>query len=161
MILARRFLENVRKAGMANSIKLEEWRHLPRGQFDGWTYHAKGNPLPPIPPSKPTSPLFRCNFLGPMFLGIWITPPGKTNPMITLIGSSNFTRRSEQLDLESTCVIITRDPQLQTSLSNEVQNLRKYTTETDIDKLNAILKEGGWRRGMAVRAWVACVGGML
>jgi CDP-diacylglycerol--glycerol-3-phosphate 3-phosphatidyltransferase len=81
--------------------------------------------------------------------------------MITLIGSSNFTRRSEQLDLESTCVIITRDPQLQTSLSNEVQNLRKYTTETDIDKLNAMLKEGGWRRGMAVRTWVACVGGML
>ena len=95
------------------------------------------------------------------FVGIWITPPGTLDPMITLIGSSNFTRRSEQLDLESTCVIITKDPQLQTSLSEEVRNLRKFTTETDIDKLNGMVREGGWRRGIAVRAWVAMVGGML
>lgn len=81
--------------------------------------------------------------------------------MITLIGSSNFTRRSEQLDLESTCVVITRDPSLQDSLSNEVQNLRKYTTETDAEMLDGMLREGGWRRGLAVRAWVAFVGGML
>jgi len=113
---------------------MEEWRHVPRGQFDGWTYHAKG---------------------------IWITPPGTTNPVITLIGSSNFTRRSELLDLESTCVVITKDPSLQVSLSNEVRNLRKYSTETDVEKLDGRLQEGGWRRGLAVRAWVAFVGGML
>lgn len=81
--------------------------------------------------------------------------------MITLIGSSNFTRRSEQLDLESTCVIITKDPELQTSLSAEVENLRKLTSETDIEKLDGMVREGGWRRGVAVRAWVAMVGGML
>ena len=95
------------------------------------------------------------------FVGIWITPPGAPNPVVTLIGSSNFTRRSEQLDLESTCVLITKDPGLQSSLSAEVENLRKFTTETDIEKLDRMVREGGWRRGVAVRTWVAMVGGML
>lgn len=43
MILARRFLENVQQSGMKDAIKMEEWRHVPRGSpLDGWTYHAKG-----------------------------------------------------------------------------------------------------------------------
>ena len=43
MILARQFLENVERAGMKDSIKMEEWRHVPRDSpLDGWTYHAKG-----------------------------------------------------------------------------------------------------------------------
>jgi CDP-diacylglycerol---glycerol-3-phosphate 3-phosphatidyltransferase len=46
MILARRFLENVDRAGMKSSIKMEEWRHIQRGHpLDGWTYHAKGPSL--------------------------------------------------------------------------------------------------------------------
>ena len=43
MILARRFLEEVKRAEMEASIKMEQWRHSPRGSLDGWTYHAKGN----------------------------------------------------------------------------------------------------------------------
>jgi len=47
MILARRFLEDVEQSGMKDAIKMEEWRHLPRGSpLDGWTYHAKGTPPP-------------------------------------------------------------------------------------------------------------------
>jgi CDP-diacylglycerol---glycerol-3-phosphate 3-phosphatidyltransferase len=135
MILARRFLEDVERSGMKNAIKMEEWRHLPRGSpLDGWTYHAKG---------------------------IWITPPNSTQPILTLIGSSNFTRRSDRLDLESTCIVITKDPDLQASLSREIEHLREFTEETDPEKLNAILAEGGWRRAMAVRAWVAMVAGKL
>jgi CDP-diacylglycerol---glycerol-3-phosphate 3-phosphatidyltransferase len=135
MILARRFLESVRDGGMEGRIKMEEWRHVARGgRLDGWTYHAKG---------------------------IWIIPPMFTQPILTLIGSSNFTRRSDRLDLESTCVVITADPTLQSSLASEIDNLCKYTSETSISKLNEMLAEGGWRRGLAVRAWVAAVGGKL
>jgi phosphatidylserine/phosphatidylglycerophosphate/cardiolipin synthase-like enzyme len=94
-------------------------------------------------------------------LGIWIIPPNFTQPILTLIGSSNFTRRSDRLDLESTCIVITKDPQLQSSLANEIDHLRKFSHETSITKLNAILAQGGWRRAIAVRAWVALVAGKL
>ena len=30
-----------------------------------------------------------------------------------------------------------------------------------MEELNGMLAEGGWRRGLAVRAWVAMVAGML
>jgi CDP-diacylglycerol---glycerol-3-phosphate 3-phosphatidyltransferase len=93
--------------------------------------------------------------------GVWITPPNVVKPVVTLVGSSNFTRRSDQLDLESTCVVVTRDPQLQSSLADEIQHLRKFTKETSVEELNGMLAEGGWRRGIAVRAWVAMVAGML
>jgi CDP-diacylglycerol---glycerol-3-phosphate 3-phosphatidyltransferase len=120
---------------MTEVIKMEEWRHTPRSsQLDGWTYHAKG---------------------------IWITPPSFAQPILTLIGSSNFTRRSDRLDLESTCVVITKDPILQSSLANEIAHLRRFTQETSISELHAMVEEGGWRRGLAVRAWVACVSGKL
>lgn len=93
--------------------------------------------------------------------GIWITPPNIAKPVVTLIGSSNFTRRSDQLDLESTCVVITRDEKLQSSLADEIDHLRKFAQETSVEKLNTMVDEGGWRRGIAVRAWVALVAGML
>lgn len=147
MILARRFLENVQQSGMKDAIKMEEWRHVPRGSpLDGWTYHAKG--------ALPSHPFL-------IDLGIWIIPPNFTQPILTLIGSSNFTRRSDHLDLESTCIVITKDPQLQSSLANEIDHLRKFSRETSITKLNAMLAEGGWRRAIAVRAWAALVAGKL
>jgi CDP-diacylglycerol---glycerol-3-phosphate 3-phosphatidyltransferase len=133
MILARRFLKNVQKAG--SQIVLEEWRHVPRSApLDGWTYHAKG---------------------------IWITPPLAPYPVVTLIGSSNFTRRSDRLDLESTCVVVTRDEGLQRALEGEVANIREFTGRVGVGELDGYLAEGGWRRGLAVRAWVSLVSAML
>ena len=135
MILAKRFLQDVRNAGVGQAITMEQWRHVPRGQsLDGWTYHAKG---------------------------IWITPPNERNPMLTLIGSSNFTRRSHRLDLESTCILVTRDPKLRSALTDEINHLRKYTEETSIEDLSSTLQQGGWRRSLAVRIWVAMVGEKL
>ena len=135
MILAKRFLQDVRNAGVGNAISMEQWRHMPRGQpLDGWTYHAKG---------------------------IWITPPNSIHPVLTLIGSSNFTRRSHRLDLESTCIVITRDTNLQSALTNEINHLRKYTEKTSIEDLSSTLDEGGLRRSLAVKIWVAFVGEKL
>jgi phosphatidylserine/phosphatidylglycerophosphate/cardiolipin synthase-like enzyme len=93
--------------------------------------------------------------------GIWIIPPQSQRPILTLIGSSNFTRRSERLDLESTCIVITKDEELQVSLADEINHLRTFTQETSIEDLNSMLAEGGWSRAIAVRAWVALVAGKL
>jgi CDP-diacylglycerol---glycerol-3-phosphate 3-phosphatidyltransferase len=136
MILARRFLEDVQRHGMGNAIKLVEWRHngAPGVVGDGWTYHAKG---------------------------IWITAPDSKYPSLTLIGSSNFTRRSDQLDLESTCVVVTKDLALQQNLAKEIDNLKKYTSESTIESLNKLVAQHGWRRAMAVRMWLAFVGNKL
>jgi hypothetical protein len=57
--------------------------------------------------------------------------------------------------------VVTRDPQLQSSLADEIEHLRKFAKETSVEELNGMLAEGGWRRGLAVRAWVAMVAGML
>lgn len=88
-------------------------------------------------------------------------PPSGAFPVVTLIGSSNFTRRSDRLDLEATCVVITRDEGLQRALGEEVDHIREFTRRAGIGELDAYLAEGGWRRGLAVRAWVALVSGML
>ena len=65
------------------------------------------------------------------------------------------------MDLESTCVVVTRDEGLQRALGGEVAHIREFTRETSVEELDEILAEGGWRRGMAVRAWVALVSSML
>ena len=65
------------------------------------------------------------------------------------------------MDLESTCVVVTRDERLQRALEEEVAGIREFTSETSVEELDGILAEGGWRRGIAVRAWVALVSSML
>ncbi|EPY52855.1 CDP-diacylglycerol-glycerol-3-phosphate3-phosphatidyltransferase [Schizosaccharomyces cryophilus OY26] len=58
--------------------------------------------------------------------GFWFTYPGRSTPFLTTIGSSNYTSRSRQLDLESTLVIMTQNQQLQSSFQKEVQLIRQY-----------------------------------
>ncbi|CCJ31278.1 unnamed protein product [Pneumocystis jirovecii] len=108
--LAQRFLSNIYKANKQNKIHLEEWKNGCVGQ-GGWSYHAKG---------------------------LWIMPSEeketeKHKPCITIVGSSNFSYRSQALDLENTAVVITFDNNLQKSLRDEVKHLRKYSRKIDID----------------------------
>ena len=56
---------------------------------------------------------------------------------------------------------MTRDERLQRALEEEVAGIREFTSETSVEELDGILAEGGWRRGIAVRAWVALVSSML
>ena len=57
------------------------------GEKEGWTYHAKG---------------------------LWVTfPSTSTNvedPSLTVVGSSNYTKRSYELDLEANVVNCTTSP---------------------------------------------------
>lgn len=44
--------------------------------------------------------------------GLWIISSLKDDPLITAVGSSNYGKRSESLDLECQCYILTSNPGL-------------------------------------------------
>lgn len=103
-LLARRFLRAAKTARRDSSIILKEWRKGTVGEKDGWTYHAKG---------------------------LWVTLPGdeERGPSMTLVGSSNYTKRSYGLDLESNTLIVTRNQDLQKRLGEEEKWLQEFAKE--------------------------------
>ncbi|ORY79994.1 hypothetical protein BCR37DRAFT_403199 [Protomyces lactucae-debilis] len=108
-LLAKRFLKELEKLPPRNrgSMTLKEWTRGNYGTPDRWTYHAKG---------------------------LWIQPDtteSHAGPSLTFVGSSNFTRRSQNLDLEATALIITADAELQAALKQEVAHLEKYASSVD------------------------------
>jgi CDP-diacylglycerol---glycerol-3-phosphate 3-phosphatidyltransferase len=142
-LLSRRFLRKVSMVGKERSIQLKEWRRGTVGEPGGWTYHAKG---------------------------LWVTLPqqrGLANelteepgPSVTLVGSSNYTKRSYSLDLEIGAMIVTGDEGLKKRLKEETEWLQKdaqITTQDDLMKVDR-------RVGFKVRAamWlVEKLGGAL
>lgn len=119
-LLASHFLTDVeatKKERQRNShINVVEWERGTVNTPDGWSFHAKG---------------------------IWISEPESskdtpTNPCMTVVGSSNYTRRAYAHDLESNALIVTRDVELQAQLGEEVKTLMKHTgppmTAADYEK---------------------------
>ncbi|KAF2446551.1 hypothetical protein P171DRAFT_430683 [Karstenula rhodostoma CBS 690.94] len=111
--LSKMFLGKVRHAGLADSIALKEWQRGKVGEDGGWTYHAKG---------------------------LWVTFPSaqpaaekadEEDPSLTVVGSSNYTKRSYELDLEANVVIATSDPGLRRRLGEEVKRLGEYAHQVD------------------------------
>ncbi|KAK9239957.1 hypothetical protein V1525DRAFT_417086 [Lipomyces kononenkoae] len=133
-LLAKEFVEDVKRRQKSDSIHLLEWQNGILNQPGGWTYHAKG---------------------------IWISPPPvdstEEKPCVTVIGSSNFTRRSHALDLESNCIIVTRDEDLRSKMSDEIQHLRQFTREMKEESYKSNDRRVGW----GVKAALAVLGGML
>lgn len=108
MHLSYKFLRKVARS--QSHIKVKEWENGVYNQPNGWSYHAKG---------------------------IWFYF-GQTNeqqykPFLTILGSSNYTRRSYSLDLESNIVILTKDPILQDELKAELNYLLEDTNEITLD----------------------------
>lgn len=132
-LLLRRFMRRVEARKKQARIRLLEWRRGTVGELGGWTYHAKG---------------------------IWIGQGEENGPCATVIGSSNYTKRSYQLDLEVGAVIVTNNADLKQRLGAEVQNLQRHAKVTELAEL-----EGGERRvGIRVRVamWlVKILGGAL
>jgi len=98
-LLSRRFLDAVNRKGLNGQIVLKEWRRGTVNEPDGWTYHAKG---------------------------LWVTLPKEQTPSITLVGSSNYTKRSYSLDLEANALVVTRDEGLMKRLGEEENWLQEY-----------------------------------
>src|SRR3569833_349706 len=104
--LAHRLQKAIHRQKLDTAITLKEWRNGSVGQPGGWTYHAKG---------------------------LWDTQPNQTTPSITLVGSSNYTKRSYSLDLETNALVVTRNEDLKKRLGDEQQWLQKYATPVNRD----------------------------
>lgn len=131
--LSRRFLGAVRAAGLSDTVRLKEWRLGTVNTPGGWTYHAKG---------------------------LWVTLPGDLNPSVTLVGSSNYTKRSYSLDLESNALIVTRDPELQRRLGEEEKWLQTHAREVDENEFERTERRVGLH--VRVSMWIVkMLGGAL
>ncbi|KAL6928156.1 hypothetical protein ACO0SA_002888 [Hanseniaspora valbyensis] len=102
--LAFNFLKKVKRNN--SNISLSEWKLGEVNKPNGWSYHAKG---------------------------IWITPSGEYElPILTTIGSSNYTSRAYTTDLENDCIILTSDENLRLQMKDELKNIKKNTKELSL-----------------------------
>lgn len=127
VLLARRFLDGVRRAGRADDVVLKEWRRGTVGDPAGWSYHAKG---------------------------LWVTLPGDAHPALSVIGSSNYTKRSYSLDLEVGALVVTRSDRLRRRLADEQQWLQRHARPVSRDDF----ARSDRRVGLHVRVAMLIVG---
>jgi CDP-diacylglycerol---glycerol-3-phosphate 3-phosphatidyltransferase len=147
-LLSRRFLRAVSSADKSDVIQLKEWRKGTVGEPDGMTYHAKGLwvtlPAQQTPSSAPSGD----------------GPVEEAGPSITVVGSSNYTKRSYSLDLEVGAMILTGDEGLKQRLKKEVENLERDATVATQDTLSRVERRVGLKVRMAL--WlVEALGGAL
>jgi CDP-diacylglycerol--glycerol-3-phosphate 3-phosphatidyltransferase len=145
-LLARRFLSRVENSPNSPSnpssahfsnhgIILKEWRRGTVGEPGGWTYHAKG---------------------------LWVDLDGRAGkgPSISVVGSSNYTKRSYSLDLETGVCIVTADEGLQERLKEEKDGLEEYAKRVGMDDFIKTERRVGIK--VRVAMWiVSLVGGAL
>lgn len=132
-LLARRFLRSVHAARRDEDIALKEWRYGTVGTPGGWTYHAKG---------------------------LWVTLPGESKPSMSIVGSSNYTKRSYSLDLENGALIVTTNEGLKKQLADEQRWIGEHATQVTRDDLAKLERRVGLR--VRVAMWIVqLVGGAL
>jgi CDP-diacylglycerol--glycerol-3-phosphate 3-phosphatidyltransferase len=132
-LLARRFLKAIHEQKRESTIVLKEWRKGTVGEPNGWTYHAKG---------------------------LWITLPKEESPSISLVGSSNYTKRSYSLDLEAGAMIVTHNDDLKKRLGEEKNWLQDYAKPVTLDDFARTERRVGLNVRIAM--WIVkLVGGAL
>ena len=106
--LTYKFLKQVKSSN--SHIFVKEWENGIHNKLNGWSYHAKG---------------------------IWFyfgnTQNNIYEPFLTVLGSSNYTRRSYSLDLESNIVILTKNDFLKNELRKELNHLLKDTKDVTLN----------------------------
>lgn len=131
--MARAFVASVASANLSSAIRLKEWRKGTVNTPGGWTYHAKG---------------------------IWVTLPGEKAPSVTLVGSSNYTKRSYSLDLEANAMVVTRNQGLMERLGQEEKWLQEFAQGVDQETYRKTERRVGLHVRIAM--WiVTLVGGAL
>ncbi|ODV85664.1 hypothetical protein CANARDRAFT_219986 [[Candida] arabinofermentans NRRL YB-2248] len=106
---SRIFINDLNKVQNSHNVELLEWSNGIVNTVDGWSYHAKG---------------------------IWFKLPNEKQPSITIVGSSNYTNRSYNLDLESNVILLTIDDDLKLKMQFEVDNLLKNCKKLGLDDFN-------------------------
>lgn len=137
--LSKMFLRKVKYEGLSDSIQLREWQKGKVNEEGGWTYHAKG---------------------------LWVAFPSSgddkqsESPSLTVIGSSNYTKRSYELDLEANVVIATSDAGLRKRLGEEVKWLSEDAKRVDESEFEK--SERKVSAGVRLSMWlVRVLGGAL
>ncbi|KAL8667650.1 MAG: hypothetical protein Q9202_000505 [Teloschistes flavicans] len=132
--LSLRFLQAARHA-RANVV-LREWKRGTVGEEGGWTYHAKGvwahfqlAPAPSQAPPQSSSP----------------EEQGTEEAEATLIGSSNYTTRSYNLDLEVGALVVTNDKTLIRKWRREEENLKEWTQSVGEGDLKSKERKADWK----------------
>ncbi|KAJ4367036.1 CDP-diacylglycerol--glycerol-3-phosphate 3-phosphatidyltransferase [Neocucurbitaria cava] len=100
--LAKMFLRKVRHEGLDGAVELREWKR-------GWLGRRAGGRTSTAPPRE----------------------DGNEDPSLTVVGSSNYTKRAYELDLEANVIIATTDPGLRRRLGEEVRWLGEYAEKVD------------------------------
>lgn len=132
-LLARRFLDAVRRAGLDARVELKEWRRGTVNEPGGWTYHAKG---------------------------LWVTLPREPAPSVTLVGSSNYTKRSYSLDIEANVMVVTGDEGLKKRMGDEERWLQEWAKTVGREEFERPERKVGV--GVRLAMWVVTVlGGAL
>ncbi|KAI0157912.1 hypothetical protein GGR52DRAFT_180597 [Hypoxylon sp. FL1284] len=132
-LLARRFLRAIKEQKQDSTVVLKEWRRGTVNEPEGWTYHAKG---------------------------LWVTLPNEQDPSISIIGSSNYTKRSYSHDLEAGALIVTQDSELKKRLGDEQKWLQEYASPVTLDDFAKTERRVGLKVRIAM--WiVSLVGGAL
>ncbi|ERF68183.1 hypothetical protein EPUS_05264 [Endocarpon pusillum Z07020] len=134
-LLSRRFLRDVAAAGRESSIHLKEWRRGTVGEPGGWTYHAKGLWVT-LPPTQVASSVSDSENEDNRFSAV-------EGPSITLIGSSNYTKRSYSLDLEIGALVVTGDKKLQRKYKEETEWLQQDAVVVTKDDLMKVERRVG------------------
>lgn len=89
-----------------------------------------------------------------------MTMPKEQDPSMTLVGSSNYTKRSYRLDLEVNTLIVTTNEGLKRRLGEEQAWLQEHAKEVGIDDFAKVDRRVGLRVRIAM--WiVSLVGGAL
>lgn len=85
---------------------------------------------------------------------------GEAEPSISIVGSSNYTKRSYSLDLEAGAVIVTRDKDLKGRLREEKDSLQEYAHKVGMDEFVKVDRRVGIHVRIAM--WIVrAVGGAL
>ena len=106
LLFAKQFIEQVKKLGKSTLITVYEWQKGVVNTPGGWSYHAKG---------------------------LWITGRRENEPSITVVGSSNYTKRAYSCDLESNAIIITKDEELKKKMKGEIDHIMKDVKELTLE----------------------------
>ena len=133
---------------------------LGKGLGEGWSYHAKGlwiSLWPPVPVSLSHSTIS----LSPAPATSPIISPKAAGVDISVVGSSNYTKRSYSLDLETGVIIVTRDEGLKKRLAEEKDYLGgEWAKEVGMDEFIKVERRVSIK--VRVAMWiVGLVGGAL
>ncbi|TQS39167.1 hypothetical protein Golomagni_00313 [Golovinomyces magnicellulatus] len=128
-LLLRRFLEAVKRKNRESDIVVKEWRLGTVGKPNGWTYHSKG-----------------------LWISLEQKHTQKSSVDISIIGSSNYTKRSYSLDLEAGVIIVTENKDLKMQLGQERDNIEKFAKEVSISQLAKAERKVGLKVRLAM--WI-------